>query len=83
MATFDLILTGGTVHLPSGPAQTSTPGLNGLGALNQGFLEGSNVSSPQEMVRLSETVRHFESMQRIVQGYDESLEKSIRKLGEF
>jgi flagellar basal-body rod protein FlgF len=48
-----------------------------------GFLEGSNVSSPQEMVRLSETVRHFESLQRIVQGYDESLEKAIRKLGEF
>lgn len=48
-----------------------------------GFLEGSNVSSPQEMVRLSETVRHFESLQRIVQGYDETLEKAIRKLGEF
>lgn len=48
-----------------------------------GFQESSNVSSPQEMVRLSETVRHFESLQRIVQGYDESLEKAIRKLGDF
>lgn len=48
-----------------------------------GFLEGSNVSSPQEMVRLTETVRHFESLQRVVQGYDETLEKTIRKLGEF
>jgi flagellar basal-body rod protein FlgF len=52
-------------------------------SLRVGFLEGSNVSSPQEMVRLTETVRHFESLQRIVQGYDETLEKSIRKLGEF
>lgn len=51
--------------------------------LRSGFLEGSNVSSPQEMVRLSETVRHFEALQRIVQGYDETLEKAIRKLGDF
>jgi flagellar basal body rod protein FlgG len=35
------------------------------------------------MVRLAETVRHFESLQRLVQGYDETLEKTIRKLGEF
>lgn len=51
--------------------------------LRTGFLEESNVSTPQEMVRLSETVRHFESLQRLVQGYDETLEKTIRKLGEF
>ena len=52
-------------------------------ALRIGFLEGSNVNTPHEMVRLTETVRHFESLQKIVQGYDESLEKTIRKLGEF
>jgi flagellar basal body rod protein FlgG len=52
-------------------------------ALRTGFLEDSNVSSPQEMVRLTETVRHFESLQRLVQGYDDTLEKTIRKLGEF
>ncbi len=51
--------------------------------LRTGFSEESNVSTPQEMVRLSETVRHFESLQRLVQGYDETLEKTIRKLGEF
>lgn len=51
--------------------------------LRVGFQENSNVSSPQEMVRLTETVRHFESLQKIVQGYDDSLEKVIRKLGEF
>jgi flagellar basal body rod protein FlgG len=53
------------------------------GSFRSGFIEGSNVNSPQEMVRLTETVRHFESMQKMVQGYDESLEKAIRKLGEF
>jgi len=48
-----------------------------------GYQENSNVSSPQEMVRLTETVRHFEALQRIMQGYDDSLEKTIRKLGDF
>lgn len=48
-----------------------------------GFQEASNVNSAQEMVRLTETVRHFESLQKIMQGYDDVLEKSIRKLGEF
>lgn len=51
--------------------------------VRSGFLEASNVNSPQEMVRLSETVRHFESLQRVVQGYDEALGTAIRKLGEF
>lgn len=51
--------------------------------LRVGFQESSNVSSPQEMVRLAETVRHFEALQKIVQGHDESLENAIRKLGDF
>jgi flagellar basal-body rod protein FlgF len=51
--------------------------------LRVGMQEASNVSSPQEMVRLTETMRHFEALQKIVQGYDESLEKAIRKLGDF
>jgi len=48
-----------------------------------GYLEQSNVNLPREMVSMTETVRHFEAMQRIFQGRDESLEKAIRKLGEF
>lgn len=52
-------------------------------AVRIGYQENSNVSSPQEMVRLTETVRHFEALQKIMQGYDETLEKTIRKLGEF
>lgn len=51
--------------------------------LRTGFLEGSNVSTPQEMVHMTETVRHFEALQKLVQGYDGMLENSIRKLGEF
>ena len=50
--------------------------------LRQGFLENSNVSSMQEMVQLMQTVRHFESLQKITLGYDEMLGNAVRKLGE-
>jgi flagellar basal-body rod protein FlgG len=51
--------------------------------VRQGYVENSNVASMTEMVRLVETMRHFESAQKVIQGYDEMLEKSLRKLGEF
>lgn len=53
------------------------------GTVKAGYLENSNVNSPQEMVRMTETVRHFEALQKIMQGYDEALDKTFRKLGEF
>ena len=51
--------------------------------LRQGFVEASNVVAANEMVRLIETMRHFESNQKVIQGYDEMLERAIRTLGEF
>ncbi len=53
------------------------------GAVRVGYQENSNVNSPQEMIRLTETVRHFESMQKVMQGYEDVFEKAMRKLGEF
>jgi flagellar basal-body rod protein FlgF len=47
-----------------------------------GFLEASNTSSLQEMLGVMEGARHFESLIRLVQGYDEVLGKAIQKLGE-
>lgn len=47
-----------------------------------GFLEGSNTSNLQEMLGVMESVRHFESLIRLAQGYDEVLGKAIQKLGE-
>lgn len=52
-------------------------------SIRQGALENSNVSSTQEMVELVQTMRHFESMQRVVQGYDEMIGSAIRKLGDL
>nr|WP_091670233.1 flagellar hook basal-body protein [Massilia sp. PDC64] len=51
--------------------------------LRVGYEENSNVDTAHEMVGLTAAMRHFEAMQKIAQGYDEVLEKSIRKLGEF
>jgi flagellar basal-body rod protein FlgG len=44
----------------SGPAQQSTPGLNGLGLLQQGSLESSNVNVVEELVNMIETQRAYE-----------------------
>jgi flagellar basal-body rod protein FlgF len=52
------------------------------GAIRAGFLEGSNTSSLKEMLGVMESVRHFESLIRLAQGYDEVLGKAIQKLGE-
>ncbi|NLC59986.1 MAG: flagellar basal-body rod protein FlgG, partial [Gammaproteobacteria bacterium] len=44
----------------SGPAQNGTPGLAGLGTLEQGTLEGSNVNVVEELVGMIETQRAYE-----------------------
>lgn len=51
--------------------------------IRQGSLENSNVSLAQEMVQMIQTMRHFESMQRAIIGYDEMLGGAIRKLGDL
>lgn len=50
--------------------------------VRQGHLENANVNSSQEMVDLMRTMRHFESMSRMLQGYDDMMGGAIRKLGE-
>jgi len=52
-------------------------------AVRQGFLEASNVSSAKEMIRMIETMRHFETGQKVVQAYDAMLDRVMSKLGEF
>ncbi len=44
----------------SGPPNLSTPGLNGTGILNQGYVETSNVNVVEEMVNMIETQRAYE-----------------------
>lgn len=51
--------------------------------VRQGFLENANVSTMHEMVQLMQTMRHFESMQKVALGYDDMTGQAIRKLGEL
>ncbi|OHX12074.1 hypothetical protein BI347_00130 [Chromobacterium sphagni] len=55
----------------------------GAGRVRQGYLEMSNVNSTREMVELMEATRHFESVQKAVQGMDAVWDKALRTLGEF
>jgi len=52
-------------------------------AVRQGHLEASNVNTAAEMVRMIETMRHFETGQKIIQMYDAMNEGVISKLGQF
>jgi flagellar basal-body rod protein FlgF len=52
-------------------------------AVRQGFLEAGNVTPVQEMVRMMETLRHFESAQRFLLGYDQLQQRAISELGEM
>jgi flagellar basal-body rod protein FlgG len=58
----------------SGPAQAGTPGLNGLGQLQQGSLEGSNVNVVEELVNMIETQRAYEMNSKAIQTTDQMLE---------
>jgi flagellar basal-body rod protein FlgG len=58
----------------SGPPQTGTPGLNGLGSLRQGSLEGSNVNVVEELVNMIETQRAYEMNSKAIATTDQMLE---------
>jgi flagellar basal-body rod protein FlgG len=58
----------------SGPAQTSNAGLNGLGTLQSGFLEGSNVNVVEELVNMIETQRAYEMNSKAISTTDQMLQ---------
>jgi len=60
----------------SGPPQLGTPGENGFGTLNQGYLELSNVSVVEEMVNLILAQRAYEVNSKAVQAADEMMQES-------
>lgn len=72
-----LQLLGGSIYLAtdsSGPAVTGNPGINGLGLIQQGFLEQSNVDPVKELVSLIETQRAFELNSQSIQTADQALQ---------
>ena len=58
----------------SGPAQSGTPGLNGLGTVQQGSLEASNVNVVEELVDMIECQRAYEMNSKAISTTDQMLE---------
>jgi flagellar basal-body rod protein FlgG len=59
----------------SGTPQVGTPGLNGLGTLQQGYVETSNVNVVQELVNMIQTQRAYEINSKAVETSDQMLQK--------
>lgn len=58
----------------SGNPIQGTPGQNGLGSIQQGFLEGSNVQIVDELIGLIKAERAFESNSKIIKASGEILQ---------
>ena len=64
----------------SGAPQAGTPGLNGLGSLQQGALESSNVNVVEELVAMIETQRAYEMNSKAIATTDKMLETLTTRL---
>jgi len=59
----------------SGSPQTGNPGANGMGTINQGMVEGSNVNVVEELVAMIQTQRAYEINSKAIQTSDQMLAK--------
>jgi len=59
----------------SGTANVGAPGQNGLGSLQQGFVETSNVNVVEELVQMIQTQRAYELNSKAIQTSDQMLQK--------
>ena len=64
----------------SGAPQVGTAGTNGLGALQQGSLETSNVNSVSELVSMIECQRSYEMNSKAIQATDQMLQYTTTNL---
>jgi len=64
----------------SGVAQGGTPGLNGLGMIEQGALESSNVNVVEELVNMIETQRAYEMNSKAIATTEQMLEYVTNQL---
>ena len=59
----------------SGTPNTGEPGSNGLGSLQQGFVETSNVNVVEELVAMIQTQRAYEMNSKAIQTSDQMLQR--------
>ncbi|GGD72243.1 flagellar basal-body rod protein FlgG [Lacimicrobium alkaliphilum] len=64
----------------SGAPLQGVPGLEGLGSLNQGSLETSNVNVTEELVNLIESQRLYEMNSKVISSVDQMLGQVIQQL---
>ena len=57
----------------SGTATVGTPGMNGAGLLQQGYVETSNVNVVEELVDMIETQRAYEVNSKMISATDDML----------
>lgn len=57
----------------SGQASVSSPDANGLGRINQGFVEGSNVNIVEELVGMIAAQRAYETNSKVISAADQML----------
>jgi flagellar basal-body rod protein FlgG len=60
----------------SGTATTGAPGQNGIGSLQQGTLEGSNVKIVEEMIDLIAGQRAYDVNSRVIKAADEMMQET-------
>jgi flagellar basal-body rod protein FlgG len=69
---------GGNIYVAtsaSGDPSTGAPGSDGLGTVQQGFLEDSNVSVVEEMVNMILGQRAYEASSKVIRAADEMLQQ--------
>lgn len=69
-------LTGNYFRPAGGQVSASTDA-----TVEQGYLEGSNVSVVREMVEMIQAHRHFEANQKLIQAQDGTLNKTVNDVG--
>lgn len=58
----------------SGTPTTGQPGLDGIGTIEQGFIENSNVQVVEEILQLIIAQRAYEANSKVIQASDEMLQ---------
>ena len=54
---------------------TGTPGVSGMGLINQGYVETSNVNVVEELVSMIQTQRAYEINSKAIQTSDQMLQR--------
>jgi len=79
---YQLIREGnGNYRLPEGAEPAVPVADDDQVAVRQGYLERSNVDAAQAMVDMMTALRLYEANQKVIQAYDQSLDKAVNEIG--